>query len=645
MAPVWWKKPYQAPSIEDVTALRKLCAICGKSAQHRCKNCSGVGYCGRPCQIKHWQEHKHECAALKERIQAAVQLSEQQSKSVSPTSPPATLATPPSNAVIPIAATELYPYDAFIQHWKSTSLSGRIPAGIYNLGNTCYENAILQVLLATRPVAGYLLAKEHTCPSPPENLHINSKKQWCPLCSLISLAQHFFDTNSAGGGGNKINGSGGGMTDPLSIRYFTHFVHHLNSSFTFGDQHDAQELYVALLDTVECVLLREFEATTTNGAAILKNMDQFSKQTTFMNHVFTCYVRTQVKCKQCGTVSKSYATDTGIMLSVPNDDKEKVKTEAFTLKNLLENFTAVEVLEGEDAYRCDACCARVTAHKSNVIEIAPNILAIQLSRVGMNFFSTGQEKNSAAVEFPIELDLTPFMATDAIDATSAVYDLYAVVTHEGSTTEDGHYLSVVRYGGGTASDGNTDQGQWYVCDDDVVSPLDVDIVLKQKEEAYLLFYERRQPRVQQLLCSSNGDSRVDDGVSNGVANGVANEEPQSEEETVEKCITTLTEQVKACYASANGAEEEREGPLISYVFQVESGKNGARALRLQVMLPRVDEEPQIEIHPGKPVFVEVSCGGDIVLRIPLPVAKAVLPARQVEWNKDGKVLDVLFDLI
>ena len=228
-------------------------------------------------------------------------------------------------------------------------------------------------------------------------------------------------------------------------------MHHLNSSFTLGDQHDAQELYVALLDAIECVSLREIEATTEGGAAATAALDQFSKQTTLMNHVFTCYTRTQVECTQCGKVSKSYASETGIMLSVP----EERKNTAFTLENLLENFTAVEILEGDDAYRCDACCARVKAHKSNVIEIAPNILAIQLSRVGMNFFSSGAaQKNSAAVEFPLELDLTPFMAVDALDAAPAVYELYGIVTHEGSTTEDGHYIAAVRYGGeGNKGDG------------------------------------------------------------------------------------------------------------------------------------------------------------------------------------------------
>ena len=598
--------------------------------------------------------------------QKAATIANTAANAVSPTSSAAAVSVAPaaaaSNATIPIATTELYPYDTFIKLWKSSSLANKLPCGIFNLGNTCYINAILQVLLATRPLAAYLLTKEHTCPSPAANLYGNTKNEWCPLCCLVSLAQDVFGKSPTGGAAGGSSSTGGQFArDPLSIRNFVHYVHQLNSSFTFGDQHDAQELYVALLDAIECVSLRENEAKINDGAAVIKNIDQFSKQTTLMNHVFTCYTRTQVECTSCGKVSKSYASDTGIMLSVPEENKLKNSTAAgvagagaaaYTLENLLENFTCTEVLEGDDAYRCDACNARVKAHKSNVIEIAPNILAIQLSRVGMNFFSTGGEfaqKNSAAVEFPLELDLTPFMAADALDAAPAVYELYGVVTHEGSTTEDGHYIAAVRYGGGRGRT-STQEGQWFVCDDDVVSPLNVDIVLKQQEEAYLLFYERKQPRVPQLLQSV--------GVG-GEAKAEANGEVLSSldvSETREKCTSTpeVVEEVKP--RAANGPQEEEEGggaaeddDALSYVFEMENGgDSGGRLLRFKARLPSVEadstEEPQIELRPGTPVFAEGSCGGCSLLRMPLPVQVA-LPARKIMWSGDAKMLDVLFDAL
>jgi ubiquitin carboxyl-terminal hydrolase 36/42 len=486
-------------------------------------------------------------------------------------------------------------------------------------------------------------------------MYNNAKKQWCPLCCLVSLAKEVFENSSrpqaaADGMRNALHGFGSSR-DPLSIRYFTHFVQYLNSSFTFGDQHDAQELYVALLDAIECVFLRENEAKTKGGADAMKKLDQFSKETTLMNHVFTCYTRTQVECTMCGNISKSYATETGIMLSVPEEGKFNKNPSSHTLINLLGNFTAVEILEGDDAYRCDACCARVKAHKSNVIEIAPNILAIQLSRVGMSFstfFNAGEEvpqKNSAAVEFPLELDLTPFMALNALDASPAVYELYAVVTHEGSTTEDGHYISIVRYGGGGGGGSNsinTQDGQWYVCDDDLVSPLSVDTVLKQQEEAYLLLYERKQPRMPLLLHEVEGGCGCGDAtdITHGAEFIEKFTAPQEVMQELKPRAATTTEEEE---------EEEEEEDSVGYVFEMEKNDAAGRALRLKVRLPTFDDddsagaEPQLNLKPGKPVVAEVSCGNCIV-NMPLPV-EVELSARKLEWNRDEKILHALFDVL
>lgn len=64
-----------------------------------------------------------------------------------------------------------------------------------------------------------------------------------------------------------------------------------------------------------------------------------------------------------------------------------------------------------------------------------------------------------------------------------LYDLFAVVTHEGKL-DNGHYwadvLTTSTQGGG---------GEWWHCDDDRVTPTTLKRVLAQK--AYMLFYVKR----------------------------------------------------------------------------------------------------------------------------------------------------------
>lgn len=104
-----------------------------------------------------------------------------------------------------------------------------------------------------------------------------------------------------------------------------------------------------------------------------------------------------------------------------------------------------------------------------------------------------------------------------------IYDLFAVVTHEGKL-DNGHYwadvLSVGSGSSGSAGGGGSGSvgGEWWHCDDDKVTPTTLGAVLAQK--AYMLFYVKRslayvQPRMKAGLGSSGGG---------GVGNGTGNEE-------------------------------------------------------------------------------------------------------------------------
>ena len=66
------------------------------------------------------------------------------------------------------------------------------------------------------------------------------------------------------------------------------------------------------------------------------------------------------------------------------------------------------MLEGENAYQCDHCDAKVTALRRTCITHLPNILLISLRRFEFDFDRMARVKVNDYCEFPMELDMEPY---------------------------------------------------------------------------------------------------------------------------------------------------------------------------------------------------------------------------------------------
>ena len=99
------------------------------------------------------------------------------------------------------------------------------------------------------------------------------------------------------------------------------------------------------------------------------------------------------------------------------------------------------------------------------------------------------KKNTNIIPYPKKFNLKNYMSA-AVDKNSGaaksstqlkdyIYDLYAVIVHEGRSTHSGHYYSYCR--------GFEKENQWYKCNDSHISKLD-GIEGALGKEAYILFY-------------------------------------------------------------------------------------------------------------------------------------------------------------
>ncbi|KAH8964180.1 hypothetical protein BDL97_04G051600 [Sphagnum fallax] len=324
------------------------------------------------------------------------------------------------------ASTSSGPYDSLT--W---SAAPRIGAGLSNLGNTCFLNAVLQCLTYTPPLAGYLESGQHrvTC-------------QAAGFCAMCALQEHV----------RQALGSLGGVISPLNL---VKNLRCISKSFRMWQQEDAHEYMRYLIEALHNCCLPE--GTVANSTS--------AQDRSLVHKIFGGRLRSQVKCTICSTCSNTYDPFLDLSLEIVRAD---------SLSKALVHFTAVEALQGDNKYHCSNCQKKVRALKQFTIDKSPNILTIQFKRFSGSGSSGG--KIDKKVEFGRTLDMKPYVSNP--QDGDAKYSLYAVLVHAGWSTHSGHYYCFVR------TDGDT----WHALDDSRVKPVSERSVLDQK--AYILFYIR-----------------------------------------------------------------------------------------------------------------------------------------------------------
>lgn len=114
------------------------------------------GFSSQTCQRKDWKKHKPACDEMKR--------SQEQGADCAKLDAAAAAAPQASSEdeVAPVPKLVLHPYSSFLKHFSNSDATKGKPTGLMNHGNTCYANSILQCLLYSRPLASYLLSREHT---------------------------------------------------------------------------------------------------------------------------------------------------------------------------------------------------------------------------------------------------------------------------------------------------------------------------------------------------------------------------------------------------------------------------------------------------------------------------------------------------
>ena len=318
--------------------------------------------------------------------------------------------------------------DSFRNCFWGASHSSNDRVGLQNQGNTCYQNAILQILFMSDSFANAILS-----------------------INLLDLRKDFRALQLAQS-----------MRKIFSMLIFSHrpyiagdtinnFRSKLCVPFNGFKQQDASEFLYSLIDNI----LTNF------------NVPRVEK-------IFHGKLETRICCKRCKNVVSSLFPFLGIQVAFPAevDGEENSTVIGHRVSDLLQDFCGPESLEGSNAYFCEHCNAKVCAIKQTVIAEIPEILVITIKRFYYNMSGT----ISGKICHPLHIEPT-------IQVRDKLFDLYGVVTHHGSSLNSGHYTA-------TASHSKSCDAKWWHFDDSVVKRLDSTTIHNIKG-AYMLFYKKR----------------------------------------------------------------------------------------------------------------------------------------------------------
>uniref|UniRef100_A0A669F6V5 Ubiquitin carboxyl-terminal hydrolase n=1 Tax=Oreochromis niloticus TaxID=8128 RepID=A0A669F6V5_ORENI len=329
---------------------------------------------------------------------------------------------------------------------NSKSAQGLV--GLKNLGNTCFMNSILQCLSNTQSLRDYCLHNSHR-----RDLNNNSRTNTALMEEFAKLIQTMWTSSSS---------------EAVSPSEFKTQIQRYAPRFVGYNQQDAQEFLRFLLDGLH----NEVNRVTVRPRGTVEDFDHLpdeekgkkmwskylEREDSKIVDLFVGQLKSSLTCSHCGFCSTVFDPFWDLSLPIAKKGYGEV-----SLMDCMRLFTKEDVLDGDEKPTCYRCKARRRCTKKFTIQKFPKILVLRI-------LCFGQQNVTLLVN-------CPFKHVFCRLAVNAVYNLYAVSNHSG-TTMGGHYTAYCR---------NPSSGEWYTFNDSRVTPMSSSQV--RSSDAYVLFYE------------------------------------------------------------------------------------------------------------------------------------------------------------
>ncbi|XP_037092293.1 ubiquitin carboxyl-terminal hydrolase 11-like [Pollicipes pollicipes] len=333
--------------------------------------------------------------------------------------------------------------------------------GLENLGNTCYMNAVLQVLAHTQNLVNYVVSGLFR-----EDLNRQSAtrgevaEEVAQLLTIIWSGKfRFVSPHRLRAVIGAQRGDFGGTRPHDAHEYILLLLEWLHDDLNVAPEPSG----AAPLPTPEG--LSNFEAAERTWRQFRRANDSI------VVNLFHGQQKSTLLCTACGFESATFETFS--LLSLPL--AAGASTSRSSLYHCLEQYVHGDLING---WTCPKCRRRHDVYKKFDIWRMPPVLILHLKR--FSFGGSTMRKAHGHVSFPLrDLDFSQLSIGPHPETHSLVYDLYAVVEHHGSP-HSGHY---------TAFCFNQPAARWFFVDDVMLKET---AAAKVKDaSAYMLCYAAR----------------------------------------------------------------------------------------------------------------------------------------------------------
>jgi len=345
-----------------------------------------------------------------------------------------------------------------------------------NLGNTCYQNAVLHPLIHTPGgFTEFIMSGDY--------LDCMAGKSDEAIYNTLIFQYHrilnsiFKDDNC------ELNVNSWKSLVGKKIPFFSGF-----------DQQDSQEFLSCIIDkmsdevgqNLKLIPTRKIDISKLDLSSKILNIkadcrwEKFHKKKYSIMVPFFCGMfRTRLVYLDSKAEANSFTPFNIIPLSIPKNISN-VK-----LADCLEELSKDEELDKDNRIKGKLSYGKTYAIKQESIWKLPKYLIFNLKRFICNDYGQITRKDTTLVNYPLEIDMSKYINKDSkYSKINNKYYLYGVTLHHGVMMggfSAGHYVSFVK---------NRTDKKWYLYNDDN-KPMKIKEKNLVNSNAYLLFYARK----------------------------------------------------------------------------------------------------------------------------------------------------------